>query len=596
MKRFLRLVALGALAAYPALAQQTGSIVGKVTSPDGGALPGVTIQAEADVLPRPQLATSASDGGYRFLVLPPGRYRLTYSLDGMASEAREVVVRLDSTTTASVAMAPTAIEESIQVIGETLFVDPSSAEIKTSIGNEVIEALPVGQEYRDLQKLIPGVQYTESLIRGPSAGGSGQDNVYLFDGVNVSLPLFGTLSAEPSSHDIDQVSIIKGGAKAIDFNRSAGFTINSLSKSGTNELHGTVGYQVQPDSFTASSKDPNALADEKKDWTTVSLGGPILKDSLFFYASYYRPTISRDNGSNVYGSIPDFDSTRDELFGRLSFQPTGNILINGSYRDSDREDNHASVGAFEAATAGVGEDASLQIAILEGTWTISGNSFASFKYTNFENKTGGVPDLLFGFSPAGDGSVPLNIGDLANQGRLTVPVLRSGETAYNAFVTPFIQQYGYLDGGVLVGSGVVGGASEINRQDFYRESYQVGYDWLFGTNVNHELHVGYQWYKDEEDLDRRSNGWGNINIPGGRITSSGQPVYFQAQLLQTGVTGLGVQVPNIHSEFESQSVEVDDVLLGTTGTLQRRPAPRTTRSMVRACAAAPARRRASSSA
>ncbi len=255
MKRFLRLVALGALAAYPALAQQTGSIVGKVTSPDGGALPGVTIQAEADVLPRPQLATSASDGGYRFLVLPPGRYRLTYSLDGMASEAREVVVRLDSTTTASVAMAPTAIEESIQVIGETLFVDPSSAEIKTSIGNEVIEALPVGQEYRDLQKLIPGVQYTESLIRGPSAGGSGQDNVYLFDGVNVSLPLFGTLSAEPSSHDIDQVSIIKGGAKAIDFNRSAGFTINSLSKSGTNELHGTVGYQVQPDSFTASSKD-----------------------------------------------------------------------------------------------------------------------------------------------------------------------------------------------------------------------------------------------------------------------------------------------------------------------------------------------------
>ena len=62
-----------------------------------------------------------------------------------------------------------------------------------AISNDVFDALPVGQEYRDLIKLIPGVQYTEDTIRGPSAGGSGQDNVYQFDGVDVSLPMFGTL-------------------------------------------------------------------------------------------------------------------------------------------------------------------------------------------------------------------------------------------------------------------------------------------------------------------------------------------------------------------------------------------------------------------
>ena len=59
--------------------------------------------------------------------------------------------------------------------------------------------VPVGQEYRDLIKLIPGVQYTQDSTRGPSSGSSGQDNVYKFDGVNVTLPLFGTLSAEPAA-------------------------------------------------------------------------------------------------------------------------------------------------------------------------------------------------------------------------------------------------------------------------------------------------------------------------------------------------------------------------------------------------------------
>ena len=82
------------------------------------------------------------------------------------------------------------------------------------------------------------MQYTQDTTRGPSAGGSGQDNVYKFDGVNVTLPLFGTLSAEPASHDIAQVTVVKGGAKAIDFNRAGGFAIDSVSKSGTSRFTG----------------------------------------------------------------------------------------------------------------------------------------------------------------------------------------------------------------------------------------------------------------------------------------------------------------------------------------------------------------------
>jgi hypothetical protein len=95
------------------------------------------------------------------------------------------------------------------------------------------------------------VQFTQDATRGPSAGGSGQDNVYQFDGANVTLPLFGTLASEPASHDIAQVTTIKGGARAIDFDRSGGFTIDSASKSGTNRYSGELAYEYQGDNMVA---------------------------------------------------------------------------------------------------------------------------------------------------------------------------------------------------------------------------------------------------------------------------------------------------------------------------------------------------------
>ncbi len=129
----------GALAAYPALAQQTGSIVGKVTSPDWARVsraspsrPKWTPCLGRSSPPAPATVAIASSCSLRGAIGSPTRWT-AWRVRGARSLSA-------STPTASVAMAPTAIEESIQVIGETLFVDPSSAEIKTSIGNEVIEA------------------------------------------------------------------------------------------------------------------------------------------------------------------------------------------------------------------------------------------------------------------------------------------------------------------------------------------------------------------------------------------------------------------------------------------------------------------------
>lgn len=545
--------------AFPALAQQTGTLEGTVTSSDGSALPGVTVEAASDVLPQPRVSVTDGRGRYVVALLPPGEYTVSFSLEGFATVKRSATVQLQATARVDATLSVEAVSEEIQVVAQSSLVDTSSAELKASIPADVVEALPVGQEYRDLVKLIPGVQYSEDAIRGPSAGGSGQDNVYQFDGVNVNLPLFGTLSAEPSSHDISEIAVVKGGANAIDFNRSAGFSINSVSKSGTNEFKGAVSYQLQNHSMTGDRRTTSASQfDEDKDWTVVNFGGPILQDRLYFYASYFRPTIDRANRANLYGEVPDLASDRDEFFGKLTFAPTENLLVHGSYRTSDRTETGFSVSSESSAgSTSVGNEATLDIGILEGNWVIGSRSYASFKLTDFANETSALPDNLFGFGPTLDGNVDLNIGALDTQGQFNVPVPLAGQTAFNTFIAPYIDRYGFLQNGVRNGGGRVGGSADITDNDFFRQSVQASYDFQLG---NHNLHVGYQWYLDEEDLLRTSNGWGTITIPGGRIncpansTCAGRPVFFQAQIQQQGV----LNVPTIHSEYESQNFEIND--------------------------------------
>src|SRR6476661_4658787 len=155
-------------------------------------------------------------------------------------------------------------------------IDKNSAAITSGLSNDRIRSLPVGTQYRDLINLIPGVQYTQDQVRGPSAGASGQDNVYQFDGVNVTLPLFGTLSAEPASHDIAQVTVIKGGARAVDFDRSGGFSIDSVSKSGTNRYSGQFSYQFQTENMSAElTTGAQSRFQSDRSWLDTNVGGPI---------------------------------------------------------------------------------------------------------------------------------------------------------------------------------------------------------------------------------------------------------------------------------------------------------------------------------
>jgi hypothetical protein len=556
------LVLLFCVALMPAIAfgQQTGGIVGKVVGTDSLVIPGVTVEARSDVLPAPRVTVTGSVGEYRLPALPPGAYTVTFELSGMAKVTKQIQVQLAQDATLNATMSVGGVTETVTVTGAAVLVDRDSTAIKSGVSAETIQSLPTGQEYRDLIKLIPGVQLTQDGIRGPSAGGSGQDNVYKFDGVNVTLPLFGTLSAEPASYDIAEVTTIKGGAKAVDFERSGGFSVDSISKSGTSRYSGQVSYQFQTQDMASAVQSGSASKyNEGKNWLTVNAGGPVIPNRAFFYGSYYRPERKRANRANLYGDLPDYKSTRNEGFGKMTLTPTSNILLNASYRYSHRLDTSSLFGQANARPTGTGYESSQRITTADGSWVINSRSFASFKYTHYENPNQSRPDFVSSATVNTAIGTRIDVNSLDTIGLLNVPAPIVGQDAYNAFVQPLIDRYGYTLNGVKTGGGNVGYGTTFDQDNFFRNSWQIAYNLNLGSTVSHDIHLGYQRYTDSEDLIRSSNGWGLITVPGGRSASlgiGGVPSYYMAAFQQQ-TTGA---VPPIHSSYWSQSIEANDTI------------------------------------
>ena len=304
--------------------------------------------------------------------------------------------------------------------------------------------------------------------------------------------------------------------------------------------------------------------EENKRWITANLGGPIIKDKLFGYASYYRPTVTRENRSNALGDVPEFKSERSEYFGKLTFAPTENILLDASYRTSDRSSKNSGVGAFDTPSLSTGSNATQNIIIAEGSWVIDNKSSLNFKFTDFENNTSSIPDTLFNVPVTFGGALP--VATLDQVGRFSVPQPIDGADAYNTFIQPLINQYGFSENGVQTGGGRVGGANQINKQDFTRTAIEVGYDRTFDVgNTTHDIHLGYQYQKIGEDLERSSNGFGRISVPGGRSLADDDvtPVFYEARVFQTGIVdgnGSTIVPRSIVSEAKQQSFEINDTI------------------------------------
>lgn len=269
------------------LAQERGSIRGLVKTSDGRILEGATVIISGKTLPLGREFITGKDGGFFFQALPPGKYTLVVTHPEMIDFNAEVVVSIDRQTFVNAIMQPVGkIEEQVTVIAATPAVDLKSTEVSANWVSDTLQKLPLGRSYASLFQLAPGVADNRDFA--PAAGGGKQDNVYLYDGSNITNPFFGYLGSNFSEMDIQEVNIKRGGISA-EFGRSAGMVTNAITKSGSNQITGSLRFVFEPSEFTWKSHDPNIITKYDRYAPSIGIGGPILKDRIWWYVSGNLP-------------------------------------------------------------------------------------------------------------------------------------------------------------------------------------------------------------------------------------------------------------------------------------------------------------------
>jgi hypothetical protein len=294
------------------------SLAGNVRDTSGAVLPGVTIEASSPALIEKVRTTVADDSGqYQITNLPPGTYKVTFSLPGFATVIRdEINLTGSGVTSINAEMRVGALEESITVTGETPVVDVQSARQTTVINGDVVRSLPASRSYGNYLAAVPAIQATgfntgvqTSNNFFTARGGRSNEGAIQIDGLNVGSPgngggVSGYMYDMNNSAEV-QVSI-SGGLGESD--RGAP-VFNIIPKTGGNTFSGNYFGSFAGQWGQSSNIDEKltalGFADApalRKSWdNNFSIGGPIWRDRIWFYANT-RTIGTHVDTQNQYGN------------------------------------------------------------------------------------------------------------------------------------------------------------------------------------------------------------------------------------------------------------------------------------------------------
>ncbi len=331
------------LAAIPAAAQFRGGVTGTVTDPTGSVIPGVKLTLTNEETQRKLEATSGSGGVYRFDALAPGRYNVTATHKGFQETSEEVTVQAESIQPANISLQTGSVSSTVTVTAE------SSPSIETTNGDvgralttqEVLHLPQVGRDPYELLRLTPGIfgdgarSGAGQSVRLPntSAGSGGSNtslfqtenqtpitadgqrvsaNNYLLDGVSVnSLGYGGAAVVTPNQESVKEVRV-NANAYSAEFGRNSGAQIETVTKNGTDQFHGSAVFLYQDPNFNAYNKPslptiPVTRVENAFRNYAFSLGGPAVKNHLFFFFSFEGLHDRGATFENQYVETPEFD-------------------------------------------------------------------------------------------------------------------------------------------------------------------------------------------------------------------------------------------------------------------------------------------------
>jgi hypothetical protein len=301
----------------PAFAQSSSTIGGARgvirDKAMGGPAAGATVVATSPALVREQIVLTDEDGQYFLSALPPGVYTLTIHYLDQQFVRGNVLVQVGKEALVNVTVDSAAAQGEIVVIRDTRMpiIDQGSTKIGVTITDDYTRNVPTG---RTFGAVLGAVQGAQQDTYGISLGGATSvENVYVVEGINTTDTGFGGLSSNLPNEFVAETEVITGGYNA-EFGRATGGIVSVVTKSGGNELRGSVFGTLRPGALVSGAKvieREGSSIDSKTDlayaWDLgAEVGGPIVKDRLWFHVGI-NPSVQKQTVTRIVQSAVDRD-------------------------------------------------------------------------------------------------------------------------------------------------------------------------------------------------------------------------------------------------------------------------------------------------
>jgi hypothetical protein len=317
---------------------------GTVRDDSGAVLPGVSVTVTNKQTGKVYAAVSGNDGTYRILDLEPGRYSVRFELAGFTtSETPDVNVLLGKSLELSPVLAVGGVTEAVTVTGESPLIDARSTTIAHNVTAEEFDRLPKGRSFQNLAITSPSVNAGEIEGGIQVNGASGSENAYTIDGVVTNSLINGAARQDAVFEYLQEVQVKTGGISA-EYGGALGGVVSAVTKSGGNAFHGEGHYYfsgsplnaapvkrlvLNPSDDITVSYFQDVKQDDFRNEVGGSLGGPIVRNKLFFYGSVAPRYVSRTsdyhfNSGTEEGTI-ERSQTFMSAFGKVSYDPTSRL-------------------------------------------------------------------------------------------------------------------------------------------------------------------------------------------------------------------------------------------------------------------------------
>lgn len=393
----------------------TGVIDATVVDPSGAVLPGVDVEIRnVDTNLTRNLATDR-DGRFAALQLPPGRYTVTLKLSGFATLVQEhVLVTVGEAVRLTPVMKVSGIAETVTVTMESRAVETTRTAAASTLDETTIESTPIlGRKFEDLLTLTPGV----SVVQGPDgdeitfSGQRGVFNNISLDGGDYTNGFFGEqVGGQRAAIDITleavkEFQVIATGASA-EFGHTAGGVVNVITKSGTNEIKGSLFHYQRVEGLTSNTSDGKPLTDFHREQFGGTIGGPLVKDKTFFFLALegvrehlQRPNLSEAIGSPCPVSAPTLAANESLISGSADCQ---RLALLGFFRTRRGQDEGQPIGHA------INNNATL--AKLDWNVTPKNNLSASYNFDYSKNANQTFDVATYGSSANGtEGPAKINV-------------------------------------------------------------------------------------------------------------------------------------------------------------------------------------------